>query len=291
NNTERLSAIANYKISLLNKRMNLLFSSIFNSDRIVGKSFSLNTNLDYRILSGTKLFASYNYNKYLNGVYRSANNYYQIGIIQDLPNFGEEKGNIKSGNIELFFYYDLNNNGQYDAGTDRPAPDLKTRINNTVFITPRNGIIKYRKVPYGSYKIKALEDKWYADEQLINVDKKDVFVIVPLQKTSTVKGKLQYQETTKTQYEVAEELAGIPVVFQNNNFKTFVFYTNERGEYSVNLPIGHYKVFIDSNGLQKNVYVEDSQVIDVAEGKTTVLDNFILKVKERKVEVKRFGIQ
>lgn len=291
NNTERLSAIANYKISLLNKRMNLLFSSIFNSDRIVGKSFSLNTNLDYRILSGTKLFASYNYNKYLNGVYRSANNYYQIGIIQDLPNFGEEKGNVKSGNIELFFYYDLNNNGQYDVGTDQPAPDLKTRINNTVFITPKNGIIKYRKVPYGSYKIKALEDKWYADEQLINVDKKDVFVIVPLQKTSTVKGKLQYQETTRTQYEVAEELAGIPVVFQNNNFKTFVFYTNERGEYSVNLPIGHYKVFIDSNGLQKNVYVEDSQVIDVAEGKTTVLDNFILKVKERKVEVKRFGIQ
>ncbi len=81
------------------------------------------------------------------------------------------------------------------------------------------------------------------------------------------------------------------MVFQNNNFKTFVFYTNERGEYSVNLPIGHYKVFIDSNGLQKNVYVEDSQVIDVAEGKTTVLDNFILKVKERKVEVKRFGVQ
>ena len=55
NNTERISAIANYKISLLNKRLNLVLGSIFNSDRFIGKSFSVNSNLDYRILSGTKL--------------------------------------------------------------------------------------------------------------------------------------------------------------------------------------------------------------------------------------------
>ena len=41
NNTERISAIANYKISLLNKRLNLVLGSIFNSDRFIGKSFLL----------------------------------------------------------------------------------------------------------------------------------------------------------------------------------------------------------------------------------------------------------
>ncbi|XJR87142.1 hypothetical protein ACH34I_07305 [Elizabethkingia anophelis] len=291
NNTERISAIANYKISLLNKRLNLVLGSIFNSDRFIGKSFSVNSNLDYRILSGTKLFASYNFNKYLNGIYRSANNYYQIGIMQDLPSFGEEKGNSKTGNIELFFYYDLNNNGQYDSTIDQPASDLKTKINNTLFITPKNGNIKYRKVPYGTYMIKALEDKWYVDDLRINVDRKDVFLTIPLQKTSMVKGKVQYQEATKTQYDVIEVLSGLPVVFQNSQFKNFVFYTNERGEYSVYLPVGHYKVFVDGYALQKNVYVEASQSVDIAEGNTSMLKPFILKVKERKVEVKRFGIK
>ncbi|MDV4101476.1 hypothetical protein CMT19_10530 [Elizabethkingia anophelis] len=291
NNTERISAIANYKISLLNKRLNLVLGSIFNSDRFIGKSFSVNSNLDYRILSGTKLFASYNFNKYLNGIYRSANNYYQIGIMQDLPSFGEEKGNSKTGNIELFFYYDLNNNGQYDSTIDQPASDLKTKINNTLFITPKNGNIKYRKVPYGTYMIKALEDKWYVDDLRINVDRKDVFLTIPLQKTSMVKGKVQYQEATKTQYDVIEVLSGLPVVFQNSQFKNFVFYTNERGEYSAYLPVGHYKVFVDGNALQKNVYVEASQSVDIAEGNTSMLKPFILKVKERKVEVKRFGIK
>ncbi|MET7035021.1 COG1470 family protein [Elizabethkingia miricola] len=290
-NTERISAIANYKISLLNKRLNVLFGSIFNSDKFIGKSFSFNTNLDYRILSGTKLFASYNLNKYLNGVYRSANNYYQVGIIQDLPSFGEEKSSGKTGNIELFFYYDLNNNGQYDPSVDLPAQDLKTKINNTLFITPKNGNIKYKKVPYGTYMIKAMEDKWYADDMRVTVDRKDVFLTIPLQKTSMVKGKVQYQETTKTQYEVIEVLSGLPVVFQNNQFKNFVFYTNERGEYSAYLPVGHYKVFIDGNALQKNVYVEANQTADIAEGNTSELKPFILKVKERKVEVKRFGIK
>ncbi|WP_260258688.1 hypothetical protein [Elizabethkingia miricola] len=269
----------------------MLFGSIFNSDKFIGKSFSFNTNLDYRILSGTKLFASYNLNKYLNGVYRSANNYYQVGIIQDLPSFGEEKSSGKTGNIELFFYYDLNNNGQYDPSVDLPAQDLKTKINNTLFITPKNGNIKYKKVPYGTYMIKAMEDKWYADDMRVTVDRKDVFLTIPLQKTSMVKGKVQYQETTKTQYEVIEVLSGLPVVFQNNQFKNFVFYTNERGEYSAYLPVGHYKVFIDGNALQKNVYVEANQTADIAEGNTSELKPFILKVKERKVEVKRFGIK
>lgn len=291
NNTERISAIANYKISLLNKRLNLVLGSIFNSDRFIGKSFSVNSNLDYRVLSGTKLFASYNFNKYLNGIYRSANNYYQIGIMQDLPSFGEEKGNSKTGNIELFFYYDLNNNGQYDSTIDQPASDLKTKINNTLFITPKNGNIKYRKVPYGTYMIKVLEDKWYVDDLRINVDRKDVFLTIPLQKTSMVKGKVQYQEATKTQYDVIEVLSGLPVVFQNSQFKNFVFYTNERGEYSAYLPVGHYKVFVDGYALQKNVYVEASQSVDIAEGNTSMLKPFILKVKERKVEVKRFGIK
>lgn len=66
-----------------------------------------------------------------------------------------------------------------------------------------------------------------------------------------VKGKVQYQEATKTQYDVMEVLSGLPVVFQNSQFKNFVFYTNERGEYSAYLPVGHYKVFVDGNALQK----------------------------------------
>ena len=55
--------------------------------------------------------------------------------------------------------------------------------------------------------IKAMEDKWYADDMRVTVDRKDVFLTIPLQKTSMVKGKVQYQETTKTQFEVVEVLS------------------------------------------------------------------------------------
>ena len=93
-----------------------------------------------------------------------------------------KKRKFQNRKYRTVFYYDLNNNGQYDSTIDLPASDLKTKINNTLFITPKNGNIKYRKVPYGTYMIKALEDKWYVDDLRINVDRKDVFLTIPLQK-------------------------------------------------------------------------------------------------------------
>jgi hypothetical protein len=86
-------------------------------------------------------------------------------------------------------------------------------------------------------------------------------------------------------------MAGIPVIFKNAFGKNFTFYTNATGEYIAYLPLGTYTVSVETTVLQKNVYIDDNlQTASAVEGTTSTLENFLLKVKEKKVEVKKFGL-
>lgn len=289
--TEKISTMANYKLILLNKKLNLNLSAIGNYDSRYGKNISFNTNFDFRAFRKTKIFANFNYNKYINNDFNNANIYYQVGINQELPTFGEEAVKYKNGTIKVFAFYDLNNNNTYDPAVDRSASNVKVKINNTIFVSDESGNIKYRKVPYGDYVIKSMENNWYVDDQKTTINQKEILVTIPLQKTSIINGKITYQKTTKTQYEVPQILAGISVIFKNQFNKTFTFYTDAAGEYTAYLPLGSYQIFINNAALPKNVYVDNNlQTASAEEGVVKTLKNFLLKVKEKKVEVKKFGI-
>src|SRR5690606_13969375 len=137
------------------------------------------------------------------------------------------------------------------------------------------------------YNVKSLDPKWYADNQKIELDQKEAFVTIALKKTSVVQGVIEYQQTTKTQYEVQEILAGIPILFKNQLGKTFTFYTNAKGEYTAYVPVGTYEISVESSVLQKNVYIDDNlQSVIAEEGKVSTLEKFLLKVREKRVEVK-----
>ncbi|MGA9213334.1 hypothetical protein [Kaistella sp.] len=287
---DKISALVNYRLTAMNKRLSLNLSAIGNYDSRYGKNISFNSDLGYKAFQTTKIFANFNYNKYINHNLHDANTYYQVGISQELPTFGEEETKYKNGTIKIFAFYDLNNNNTYDPSVDRPASNIKVKINNTIFISDENGNIKYRKIPYGDYLIKSMENKWYTDDQKITVNQKEVFLSIPLEKTSTITGKVEYQQTTKTQYEVPQALAGIPILFKSQFNKTFTFYTNAEGEYIAYIPLGSYTISIYDSVLPKNVYLDDNlQTTTSEEGVKKVLENFILKVKEKKVEVKKFG--
>ncbi|MDQ0477958.1 hypothetical protein [Chryseobacterium sp. MDT2-18] len=289
--TEKISTMANYRLALVNKNLNLNLSAIGNYDSRYGKNISFTTSLDYRAFRATKIFANFNYNKYINNQLNNQNIYFQVGISQELPAFGEEATKFKSGSIKIFTFYDLNNNNSYEPAIDRPASSVKVKINNTIFVSDENGNIRYRKVPYNEYLIKSLENQWHADDQTVNVDQKEVLVTIPLEKTSMIKGKIEYQQTTKTQYEVPQILTGIPVIFKNKLNKTFTFYTTSTGDYTAYLPLGSYQISISNTILPQNVYIDDNiQNATAEEGVVKTLENFVLKVKEKKVQVKKFGI-
>lgn len=288
--TEKISAIASYRKELLNKKLNLNFSAFVNYDYQTGNSLSFSSTFDYRMFRGTKLFGNINYNRYSRNDFSTANTYYQLGISQDLPTIGEEAVKYKNGVIKVFTFYDLNNDNVYDPAVDQPAPEVKIKINNTIFISGSDGNVTYRKVPYGAYTLKSLESKWYADDQKIELAQKEIFVTIPLEKTSVVQGTIAYQQTSKTQYDVQEILAGIPIIFNNHFGKSFTFYTNSEGKYTAYLPVGIYQISVETSVLQKNVYIENNlKSVTAEEEKVTVLERFLLKVREKKVEVTRFG--
>ena len=289
--TEKISAIANYRLPLLNKKLNMNFSTFLNYERLNGNSLSFSSTFDYKIRRATKLFGTINYNQYSRNDFSTANTYYQLGISQDLPTIGEETVKYKNGVIKVFTFYDLNNDTIYDPAVDQPAPEVKIKINNTLFISGSDGNITYRKVPYGDYALKSLESKWYSDDRKIELAQKEIFVTIPLGKTSVVQGTVVYQQTSKTQYDVQEILAGIPIIFNNDFGKSFKFYTNATGEYTAYLPLGNYEIFINNSILPQYVYIDDNlQRTTAEEGVAKVLNPFILKVKEKKVQVKKFGI-
>lgn len=288
--TEKFSAIASYRISLLDKKLNMNLSTIANLDTQFGNSFAFNGNFDYRLFRTTKIFGNYNYNRYSRDGFNTGNVYYQMGVSQDLPVIGDETVKYSNGTIKIFTFYDLNNNNTYEPETDKPARGIKVKINNTIFISGDDGNIKYRKVPYGEYTVKSAENDWIGEANKIDLQQKEIFLTLALEKTSILKGKVVYEKTSKIQYDVQEYLAGIPVIFRNAAGKTFTFYTGAQGEYTAYIPIGSYQVSLDSQVLQKNVYIDENiRNVEAQQNTVKVIDDFLLKVKEKKVEIKKFG--
>ena len=289
--TQKISGFATYRLALLNKKLNMNFSALGNYDRRTGNSLSFSSSFDYKMFRATRVFGNINYNRFSRDEFSTANTFYQLGISQELPTIGDEAVKYKNGIIRIFAFFDMDNDNAYNPAVDKPAPHVKVKINKTIFVADDEGNIKYRKVPYGEYSIKSLDTKWYADDQIVQLAEKEVFLTIPLEKTSVVRGFIKYQQTSKTQYEVQEIMAGIPVIFKNAFGKNFTFYTNATGEYIAYLPLGTYTVSVETTVLQKNVYIDDNlQTASAVEGTTSTLENFLLKVKEKKVEVKKFGL-
>lgn len=290
NNTEKYTALLSYRKDFFAKKLNLNFSGMANKDSFVGTSISLTTNADLKIGRTTSIFAYYGYTKFIDSFYDFNNTYFQVGITQQIPTLGEPTVNYKNGTISVFVYHDINHNGSYNPDTDYPAVGKKIQINKTIFITGKDGKVKYRKVPYGDYTVKSLEHDWYSEVIRTGLDGRLVELTIPLEKTGQISGTLKYTSYNKNQYEVSSSLLGIQVIFKNDHGKEFTFYTNEKGEYRAYLPLGTYQMSVNSDSLQEYVYVDQNPItVTAKENEITTLPTTILKIKERRVEIKRFG--
>lgn len=221
--------------------------------------------------------------------FNSSYSNFQAGITYNLPS-DKNVSNQKKGNLTLFLFYDNNANGVFDEG-DTVAENRIATIGGISFISLNNGLIEYKKVPYGEYTLYVPSQDWYAAiPAKINIENRDITLNVPLQKTGKVIGKLNYHYDERTSMEFSEKHGGLRVWVTNCNGDKIEALTNSLGNFTLFVPVGNYEFAIDENSLPKNVYTElEPMQIDVVEGKPVEIPEIELKVKQRKVEIKRFS--
>ncbi|MCJ8152665.1 hypothetical protein MKJ01_02670 [Chryseobacterium sp. SSA4.19] len=259
----------------------------YTDDMLYGKSPSGFVNLKYSgVLYGLHLNTSW-FHYSSRG---SSNNVLSIeaGVTLNLKSSTLNPG--KKGNVTAFVYYDNNNNGVYDDG-DQAAPGYLVMLNAISFRTDSNGNLNYKGLPFGKYALKQIIQKgWYYDEAEIEVNRFNHALEIPLHQNGTLQGKIDYEFNSKTALEFEPKSGGIIFNIYKKDQLLQRVVTDDNGEFISFLESGDYKVEINENSLPPNTYVERSSAeIKVEAGKIVTIDAFIIKVKEKKIRVKKFG--
>jgi hypothetical protein len=284
----RFSISPSFRHTILKGKLKLEAGIIFYRDGFFGNNTTYTARSEFQISQKSSFYiGSYQY-QYSNMLTRSTFRSLQAGITQKLPT---PKQHItgKKGDMEILFFIDENQNEIFDAG-EIPAKNVNVLINRTLFVVPVDGKIKYNKVPYGSYVINMpLQNGYQIDPQTVTIDQKKTILAIPLQRNGNVAGMVNVLYEENKSVETVISLAEINVSFVNDKGIIRSVKTGEKGDYSINLPLGNYKVYPESKNLPLNTaYVLPPKSITVSNGQTTKVETITLKVKERKVEIKRF---
>lgn len=196
----------------------------------------------------------------------------------------------KRGNIELFLFFDKNTNGVFDDG-DIPANDRIVKIGDITFVSLTDGSVVYKKVPHGAYTIDVPSSDWYANTpEEIYLNTKSYRLDIPLQETGRVTGGFAYNYDERLSEEVSNQLGGLRVWLLNEEGNRISTLSNTLGQFTVFAPIGEYIIQVDEDSLPDNVFTEYTpQKINVEKGGVSSVPIIELKVKQKKVEVKRFS--
>ena len=271
------------------KRLKTNLNVNYNRNSYSGDNWTYSGRVDYAITPQFSSFVNaYAYN-YSSSSYSSFNTNVQAGFRYNLPSKGQAAVG-KKGDLKLFLYYDNNVNGIYDTG-DTPAEDRIVTIGGVSFISNTKGEVEYRKLPYDNYSLKISSQDWYAvaPASVVIADKRTT-LNVPLQRTGKVTGKLYYKYDARLSEEFAEKYGGLRMWATATDGRKIEALTNANGEFTLFLPVGEYEISVDANSLTKNVYTDfEPQTVKVVADEATVIPAIELKIKQRKVEVKRFG--
>ena len=289
NDNYRLNIATSIRKEFFSKKMNTLLDINYNRDSYAGSGWMFSGSASYAFSRRFSGFVNTYYNTF-NSIYsNSSYTNFQAGVTYNLPSGGNVKSG-KKGNLTLFLFFDHNTNGVYDQG-DEVAENRVAIIEEVSFISLHNGIVEYKKVPYGEYALQIPSQDWFAvAPSKINVGNREVRFEIPLQRTGKITGSMIYDYNERTSLEVAEKYGGLRVWVIGENGEKIEALTNSQGKFTLFVPVGSYVFMIDENSLPKNAYTGfEAQSIEVGGGQTTILPEIELKVKQRVIEVKRFS--
>lgn len=271
-----------------NKKLRAEAGLIYYHDGQYGSNLTYTVKGEYLITPKTAFYASTYQYRYNTTYFNSSFSSLQAGITQKLPTPKQQIPG-KKGNLEIFFFKDNNHNGNYDTG-EEAASSGTLLINGIIFIIPANGTIVYSKVPYGNYQLSMSMQNGYQISPLqIKVDQKNSKINIAMQKSGNAVGKIAIDFDNQKSLQTNASLSGITLLVQGSNGSFQSVKTGEAGQYSLHLPEGNYQIYPDNTQLPENVYYDGKNAeISVTAGTETTIPTLILKVREKKIEIKRF---
>lgn len=288
---QRYAAGVRYQGDLFQKKVdwNANVTGQYNSGW--GQAIGGNWQANYRIGSATQLRALFQYT-YNVGATNYSYHYtnLQIGVRQQLRSQDLDKKPIKTGDLEIFCFYDHNNNEIYDHG-DEVAVDYGFMVRNILFVTNKKGISVFKKMPYDNYVLFfPLKNHYQAVSREVQINRSTHKITVALQRVGTVKGNMFLDYDPAIHLSVNTDMMLYTIIAENEQGRKFEARTDISGAFEVRLPFGKYKIYPDPNRFPENVYFEQpAQEVWIKVGEEIILSPFQLKVKSKTVEVKRFG--
>lgn len=285
---ERWMAAVNYNKSFYNNKFQANAQLVYQNDNAYGSNWVYSAMGTLALSNEASAYIGMQGYYYDTEYSFSPNLLLRAGVIIKLPD-GRKRSSGSTGDLEVFVFYDNNNNDEYDT-VDSPAKNRMVQVNGVNFITDEDGKVNYKKAPYGDYTIKVQGNEWYNANPYATIDSKKNRVIIPLQRTGTLKGKIDIKERSITDEEIYGTLGNIRILLTDSNGKEWVTRTDDQGNYSIYLPANTYRIYIPDKSLPTNTLLfEFPSRIEVRQGKIETIETIYLEAKKRDIEIKRFG--
>jgi hypothetical protein len=277
------SASVNHHFS---KSFHLTSSLNFTHDVYQGDVPSVNMHMRY--------FARNNLSLYFSGYW------YKYPFIQNMDIFNLEAGvryqfrrgqplSGKKSSLIAKVYYDHNGNSRYDKG-DALAEGYLMDIDRKAFVSGNNGKIRYTSLPFGKYTIRPIQaGEWSFEPHEIDVSQFKTEVNIPLRQSGTLRGSINYL-TGGNSVQIVQRYEGFRFTISDNSgkFRQTVV-TDADGRFVTFLPVGEYTITFDERTLVEHTECrEPVRNFRMETGKMNELEPFVMEVKTRKVNVKKF---
>ena len=113
---------------------------------------------------------------------------------------------------------------------------------------------------------------------------------IPLHQSGKMQGKVSFAYNATKVVDFQHRASGISFSIMKDNQLVKKVYTDDDGKYLSFLPIGNYVITIDEKSLPANTFCETiSYEIALKAGEIVVVPEFIIKVKEKKINTKKFS--
>lgn len=267
----------------LKDRLNVMVGGSYSSNTIFGNNLMVNTRITYNIFRSSKVYAGLDYNEYNFGNNKNMLRNYEVGFIQELP---PAKINLFRGSeLKVSVYYDMNSNGILDEG-DEPASGRSVNINDILMMTDGDGEVELKHVPDTAFDVRVAPSReWHAPAQTVEVKGKTQ-VNVLLQKASKIAGNINYQYD-KYSYEIVKIKHGVTIQARGENNEKYTTKTDHNGNFILYLPEGRFVLSVTN--LTKEVECINDNVMVSTDNTDPADVEFLLKIKSRKLDVKKFG--
>ena len=275
----------------LDNKLNVKSGAVFIHDAYAGQTPSAFVNLQYKPNTLMLYYLNTSWFKYDErsfGLTQRSMLMVEAGITINFKGTSPHSG--RKGNLSASVYYDTNSNEVWDKD-EQAAPDYLVTLNKTAFKTDEAGELTYKGLPFGTYSIQPIVQKgWFSKTAPFTLDTYRKKLLIPLQQNGSMTGRIQYDYDPKTALSFEPQASGVRFKVLHEGVFIQRVSTDDEGHFNLFLPTGSYQIQLDETSLPEHAFVEETIFnFEITSGKITNIPDFIIKVKEKKINVKRFG--